>query len=137
MNDLKLSKDQIEAVNQIVLISESLADIVYNIMHRNRLDEIDGCMLEVYVNPECRPAVRSVRFGRSTEDPCGRVSVYKREGERDYETFGTNTTEYECLLASPPRRERLKAVLQGKKEIPPDGLWLSVYDDHPPLDDRG
>ena len=47
---------------------------------------------------------------------------------------GINPNEYERLFDRSVRQDSGRTVQKGEKELPPDGLWLSDYSNHSPMD---
>lgn len=133
---LKLSNRQLEAVRQIAEVGKRCADDMLRIMDESGLSQIPGSRVWITVNPEFDTVTNSFEFGSPGMDS-GYIHLNRGREEKRYEPLGKNSAEYEIIFANEATRRRLQEILSVKKELPPDGLWLSVYDDYPAVDYRG
>ena len=128
-----MDKKQLEMANAIVSLSKTFADQMReNMMRSGLLDE--NYRLEISVQPLLK--VSSDSYVKNT--------VYLRNGEEDYTTFRYVGKGWKVLEA--PKDDDAGAVQSSvckvqpdkgypgagkaaEKELPPDGLWVSVYDE--------
>jgi hypothetical protein len=122
---VKLTKRQQEVMKSMVEFAEVFADQVYDIMRNHGLSDIDGCRLDISVDPSCLFTTEVVMFGRGNKDS---GNIYLTKGRRSkHERFvptGKNSPEYERLFANETVRTAMEAGNDNEKPLPPDGLWI-------------
>ena len=129
-----LTEKQIVALKEMIDLAKDYSEATLQAMQESRINEIPGARLEVIVDPGCSFTVRVIKFGQSEES--GHIEMAKGWKDNDWSIYGKNSTEYEILFGRPETVRRIKEMLQAEKPLPPDGLWISRYDDPPVLDDR-
>lgn len=131
---VSLSNQQMETLKSMVEFGQAFSEQILNIMHNSKLDEIEGTRLVIEVNPKCKLTTRLIKFGYTEES--GHIEMCKGYRDGEWVVTGRNSAEYEVLFGKPETVRRIKEMLQAEKPLPPDGLWISRYDDPPVLDDR-
>jgi hypothetical protein len=86
--------------------------------------------LNIAVTPEFLFTTESVSYGVPGSDS-GYVLLTKgrRCLNEKFEPCGENSPEYEALFAREEIRERMAEIVHHEKPLPPDGLWISRFDD--------
>ena len=133
-NDLKLSGKQYEAIKSLTAMTERFADEVLKFMQRTGLDKIHGCDLSVEVDPTYEHITKKIVFGKDNdESEVGKFEMVRGLEDEKYE-LDTDSEEYEILFADEATKERIRTILNTEKPLPPNGLWLSAYDDPASVD---
>lgn len=136
-----MCKAQYEAVKIITEYCERVADNVLRMMTDHGLDRVNGMQMTINVDPALKYTTCAVAIGCKENMERGRSAGYcmlaRGKEENGYVPTGTNSPEYEQLFADDALRARMLACRKDEKPLPPDGLWLSAYDDYPAVDDRG
>lgn len=133
-NDLKLSGKQYEAIKSLTAMTERFADEVLKFMQRTGLDKIPGCDLSVEVDPAYECITKKIEFGKDNdESEVGKFEMVRGLEDEKYE-LDTDSKEYEILFADEATKERIRTILNTEKPLPPNGLWLSAYDDPASVD---
>lgn len=128
-NDLKLSGKQYEAIKSLTEMTKRFADEVLKFMQRTGLDKIHGCDLSVEVDPAYEHITKKIVFGKDNdESEVGKFEMVRGLEDEKYE-LDTDSKEYEILFADEATKERIRTILNTEKPLPPNGLWLSAYDD--------
>ena len=130
---VKLTKSQMATLKSMIEISERLSGQLLHIMRNSGLDKIQGCRLSIEVNPNFAFTTENICFGISDSE-AGKVSLGKGVYDEQFRTFGENSAEYELLFTDEATRKILQEQLRKAKPLPPDGLWVSAYDDPPAMD---
>lgn len=133
---------QMEVVEQMVKTCEAFADQLLHIMQNHKLDMVDGCKVQIDVDPAYPLTARVVQFGKRHIDvekadfrqddfyPSGYVRIAKGLHDSRYKSFGMNSPEYEVMFAPPEIKEQMKGRHEQKpveKELPPDGMWIGNW----------
>lgn len=133
-NDLKLSGKQYEAIKSLTAMAERFADEVLKFMQRTGLDKIPGCDLSVEVDPAYECITKKIEFGKDNdESEVGKFEMVRGLEDEKYE-LDTDSKEYEILFADEATKERIRTILNTEKPLPPNGLWISAYDDPASMD---
>lgn len=133
-NDLKLSGKQYEAIKSLTAMTKRFADEVLKFMQRTGLDKIPGCDLSVEVDPAYEHITKKIVFGQDNdESEVGKFEMVRGLEDEKYE-LDTDSKEYEILFADEATKERIRTILNTEKPLPPNGLWLSAYDDPASVD---
>lgn len=133
-NDLKLSGKQYEAIKSLTAIAERFADEVLKFMQQTGFDKISGCELAVDVDPAYEHITKKIVFGNNNdESEVGKFEMVRGLEDEKYE-LATDSKEYEILFADEATKERIRTILNTEKPLPPNGLWLSAYDDPASVD---
>ena len=132
---VKLTDRQQEVMKSMVEFSEVFADQIYDIMRNHGLSNIDGCGLQISVDPSCLFTTEVVAFGREDSDS-GYIYLTKgrRSSNERFVPTGKNSHEYELLFADEATRIKMQKAAQKEKPLPPDGLWISVFERDDPVD---
>ena len=134
---VKLTGDQMITMKSMVGIAGSMADQFLHIMRNSGLDKVDGCRIQVIVNPAMNFVTSMVDFG-SPDSDAGFIKVTRGKRDEQYKPSGDcNSAEYELLFADEAVRERMSEILHKEKPLPPDGLWIGDDRSTAPLDCRG
>ena len=133
---IKFTQEQLKVIKQMVVFAENFADQMYKIMIDHHLDTVDGCGINICVNPRIELASRYVAVGSDNSD-AGIIRRCKGDMTNEkYKVTGKNSLEYEILFADDELRKRILDNLKDEPPLPPDGLWLSACDDDPDVDCR-
>lgn len=133
-NDLKLSRDQYKAIESVANLAKLFSDEVLKIFQQNELDKILGCRLRIDIDPEYDCITKKIIFGESgDESEVGKFELVRGLEDEKYE-LSTDSKEYEILFADEATKERIRTILNTEKPLPPNGLWLSAYDDPASVD---
>ena len=133
-NDLKLNGKQYEAIKSLTEMTKRFADEVLKFMQQTGLDKIPGCELAVDVDPAYEHITKKVVFGKDNdESEVGKFEMVRGLEDEKYE-LDTDSKEYEILFADEATKERIRTILNTEKPLPPNGLWLSAYDDPASVD---
>ena len=119
---MKLTKEQMEVVKRIAEYAEAFCNQVYHIMKNHGLDEIEGCALSLYVDPEYDFTTESISMGAAKSE-FGNFTITKGKKDEEFSLLGKNSPEYEILFGRP---EVVKKLVEHP--LPPDGLWISEND---------
>ena len=131
---IKLTEDQMITLKRMCDIAGKFADQFLHIMKNGRLNLIDGSRLTVTINPEMLFITETVEFGKPGS-PAGYIELAKGVHDREFKPTGCkNSAEYELLFADENTRAVMEKHLHREKPLPPDGLWISVFPDNPPVD---
>ena len=133
---VKLSESQMTTLKSMIDIAENISDQFLHIMRNSGLDKIPGCDLWIHVQPELDFLTEHIQFGHLNADT-GKINLGKGKYDERFSPFGKNSAEYELLFADDTIRAAIKKILDIKKPLPPDGLWIGNSDNEPPLDCRG
>lgn len=128
---VKYNQEQLKVIKQMTVFAEKFADQILKIMYDHQLDKAEGCKMSIYVDPGFDPVPCQIRFGEYDKES-GRFELIRQEGE--YRAIGKNSLEYEIIFASEKLRSRILENLHDDPPYPPDGLWLSAYDNDPVVD---
>ena len=125
----KLTKSQLIAMERMMEAAEAMADQLLHIMDNSNLSAIEGSQICIRVVPEFKFARNLIEFGFPGK-ASGHIKLAKGVYDERYEPTGnSNSAEYELIFANETVKERMREILRWKKPLPPDGLWISVYDD--------
>ena len=130
---VKLSESQMATLKSMVEISERLADQLVHIMRNSEIDKIPGSYIYIGADPTSDFTTVHIRFGHPDTE-AGKISLAKGKYDERLKPFGINSAEYELLFADEATRAILQEQLAKEKPLPPDGLWISTYDDPPSMD---
>lgn len=119
----KYTDKQLLALKGIIEYSELFADVIREALDENGLNDIDGCMINVMIDPKLEFVTQSVIFGRENSQ-AGRVMLAKGKLDKLYTVTGNNTPEYVYLLSEDETKEKMKQILLGMKNPPTDSVWL-------------
>ena len=112
------TKEQIDAVKQMIDVAGNFADQLYHIMTNHGLDLVEGCSLSISIVPEFAFTTRNISFG-CTDKPAGHINVAKGKLDSEFTPFGENSPEYESTFAPKEIAEKME-----EKPLPEDGLWV-------------
>ena len=76
-----LTNDQMKTLKSMVEFAEVFADQVLQIMKNSGLDKIQGCRLNIQVEPDCQFTTESVTFGYDRDDAAGKIWLTKGRRE--------------------------------------------------------
>ena len=137
----RMTREQYKAVADITRYCEHAAENILMLMQHHGLDKVDGMQFSISVDPKFKLSTKAVTIGAASNMETGRIAGYcllaSGEDEEKYAPIGTNSPEYERIFASDELKERMREIRNAEKPLPPDGLWLSAYDDFPAVADRG
>ena len=128
-----MTRDQLNTVKVLTEFCQNFADQVLKIMQNSGLDRIDGMGINVVIRPDLQFTTECISFGCASQE-AGYFCMSKGYEDEKFTLLGRNSAEYEKLFADPEVLERLQEAEPAEKPLPPDGLWISVYDDPPVLD---
>ena len=120
---ITLSEDQQEKLKHMVEFAEVFADQMHTIMKNHGLAEIDGCRLDITVDPHGNYLTEHILFGKTDSD-AGVINLGKGKNDAKFTPFGRNSAEYELLFADETVRKAIESRLHREKPLPPDGLWI-------------
>lgn len=129
---MNMTSVQINMMKRIADAAMITADGICKAMQEAGIGNGSLNMLSIYINPNL-PRI-SISFGDENNEECGYFQLTKCWEEDAYAIDSKSSLEYQVLFASKEQRDRLRGILQGEKELPPDGLWLSDSDDSAFLD---
>ena len=133
-NDPKLSRDQYKAIESVANLAKLFSDEVLKIFQQKELDKIPGCRLRIDIDPEFDCITKKIIFGDGgDESEVGKFELVRGVEDEKYE-LTTDSKEYEILFADEATKERIRTILNTEKPLPPNGLWLSAYDDPASMD---
>ena len=131
---ISLTKDQQTTLKSMVDISCRLADQLLYIMRNSGIDKIPGAGIRIDVYPEYDFTTEDIKFGMFGKES-GYIELAKGVHDEEFKPTGRdNSTEYELLFADEETRKIMQEILRKAKPLPPDGLWVSTYDDPPVMD---
>jgi len=123
---IKLNGDQMVIVQGLMEYAQAFCDQVMHIMKNHGLDKVDGCNLQLYVDPKPSLVQKSITIGEEISKDFGRIKMTIGENETKYTPLGTNSAEYELLFADESIKEAMAKALNkhNEKPLPTDGLWV-------------
>lgn len=132
---VKLSTDQMKAVMELLNISMDFADKILGFLKVTGLDKVKGCGISIGVVPSLRFTTKSVTFGELESDS-GLIGMFKGVDEHGnkVELYPHCSPEYVRLFDKQNQGSGNPEGNHVEKELPPDGLWLSDFDDCDPVD---
>ena len=130
-----MTREQLETTKTLMEFCQNFADQILKIMQNNGLDLVEGACVTIDVDPRLQFVTKSVMMGRQDTE-FGYVRMVKGYADKNFVLSGKNTAEFERIFADPAVAELLQEAEKAEKPFPPDGLWISAYDDPPLLDDR-
>lgn len=132
---VKLSTDQMKAVMELLNISMDFADNIYGFLKAHGLDEFEGCWMSISVDPKLKYTTKYVRYGDVDSDS-GMIGIRRGADECDegIELSPHSSKEYVELFEQQSKGSGSPEGKHVEKELPPDGLWLSAFDDCDPVD---
>lgn len=133
---VKLTERQLEVVKSMTEFAEVFADQVYTIMQNHGLDKVQGCTLNINVDPSKHFTTKMIDVGDFCKSDFGHVSIAKGKNDEKYSLTNTNSAEYELLFADEALRGRMEKIVHGSKPLPPDGLWIGDPRNDSPVGDR-
>lgn len=132
---------QMIAMRQIVEKGQEFSDWVAEMFRRFGIWEAGAeGDISFMVNPGCLFSTQMITFGSEIDTKFGRFILVKGKDERHenyWHLSGKNSVQYEKLFAKFEHRNGGKEIFPDEPGLPPDGLCVSVYDDHPVLVDWG
>lgn len=133
---IKYDQGQKELVKTIVQLSQMFSEQIHGLMKKNRMGEVKGTKLFLCICPNELAGHDSIWFGEEDGD-AGFLYIVRREFENNEWHFDhdeRNSPEYEKLLSGETDGNGNQESAGSEKELPPDGLWISDYSDHDPVD---
>ena len=120
---VKLTEQQLLVVKKMVEFAEASASQIYHIMKNHGLDKVEGCYLNLSVDPTRTLKTMNVFVGG--DDDFGHINLARGEHDDEFTAYGRNTPEYEKLFASEAVRKAMEESAKREKPLPPDGYWVS------------
>ena len=133
---VKLSEKQLEVVKSMAEFAEVFAGQIYTIMQNHGLDKIEGCSLNINVDPSKHFTTMMIDIGQFYKSDFGHVCLARGKNDAKYSLTNTNSAEYELLFADETLRDRMEKIVHGEKPLPPDGLWVGDSRNDSPVGDR-
>ena len=128
-----MTRNQLETVRTMTEYCQNFADQILQIMKNSGMDLIEGTRMTIDVRPDMQFTTRHIMFGTRGK-ASGYYCMAKGYSDEKFTLYGDNSAEYERLFADPAVLELLQEAETTEKPLPPDGLWISIYDDPPVLD---
>lgn len=131
----KLTKHQMMILKGMVEFAEATATQIHRIMKNHGLDKIEGCYLNISVDPTRVLTTMNIVVGSPMSD-FGYIDLAKGGNDNEFSAIGNNSAEYELLFANETIRSRMEKAVQREKPLPPDGLWVGSDRNSDPVDCR-
>lgn len=122
------------AVHMMMETGKACAETLNRIMAVTDLYKIPGSAMVIVVDPT--NDVQMVSFGSKTAKS-GWIVEDRGCRDEDNWVWRDGSSEYAALSSDDLYRRAEAERKPSEKPLPPDGLWLSAYDDCPAVDYRG
>lgn len=128
-----LTPPQREKAEYIVVMCEGFAEQIRKMLAMYGLDGVRGAGVSINVYAEEVLDVCSVIYGDEMSE-AGMIYRLKEAGSNAWETVNPSARRYEGVSGKAEIGHGMPEGNPGEKPVPPDGLWLSRFDDDHPLD---
>lgn len=120
---VKLTGEQMVIVKGLMDYAQAFCNQVQHIMQNHGLDKVDGCRLNLWVDPDDKVISRNITIGMDVDRDFGRLKMVAGRDDEKYEHLGENSAEYLLLFENTDRKEAMRKALE-EKPLPVDGFWV-------------
>lgn len=123
-----LTTEQQEKLLVILHSAEIYADHIRKVFRNHGFDSVIGSSLHIQIDPQVRYTTNTISFGR-WDGNSGLLTITKGNDDDGYHAIGTNTKQLERLFEDGLPTEGKAERRDSEVPLPPDGLWISRFDD--------
>lgn len=121
---IALTEHQMMILKHMVRMSEAFANNLYHIMENHGLDKIEGCSINIDVDPKYKSITKKISIGER-DSAFGFAEFIMGVHEDAFKLWdASHSKEYDRLFKDEAIRGGIKVSEESEKPLPPDGLWI-------------